>query len=103
MGDIDSQDQPLRGWEHFHHVADVGVRGVGETLSEGKAFVCGTRGDTLEAEAKSLADGNYHVFEVGEFDVTDDMMMYIALSRPTVAEEVYLDCLWLEPVAVLKR
>ena len=28
-------------WEHFHHIADVGVRGVGATMSE--AFAEGAR------------------------------------------------------------
>ncbi|MBN2583734.1 MAG: DUF4838 domain-containing protein [Planctomycetes bacterium] len=75
----------------------IRVRG-GKASGEGKAFVCGTRGDILEVTAEQLADGKYHVFEVGEFDVTDDMMTYIALSRPSVMNEVYLDCLWLQPV-----
>ena len=75
----------------------IRVRG-GEASGDGKAFVCGTRGDKLEVEAARLADGKYHVFEVGEFPVSDDMMMYIALSRPSTMTEVYLDCLWLTPV-----
>lgn len=24
----------MAGWEHFHHVADIGVRGIGSTLAE---------------------------------------------------------------------
>lgn len=77
----------------------VRVRGGETTTGEGNAFVCGVRGDRLEVPAEQLADGEYHVFEVGEFDVTDNLMMYIALTRPAGMSEVYLDCLWLEPVA----
>ncbi len=101
---------PVPSWLINHHFSPyeecagadrfrlfVRVRG-GEMQGEGEAFVCGTRGGRLEVTAEELADGEYHVFEVGEFDVSDDMMMYIALSRPSVADAVYLDCLWLEPV-----
>lgn len=27
-------DSPAGSWEHFHHVADIGVRGTGSTLAE---------------------------------------------------------------------
>lgn len=33
MGPIDSKNQRDRCWEHFTHVADIGVRGFGDTLA----------------------------------------------------------------------
>ena len=32
MGCSEAGGQPARGWEHFHHIADVGVRGYGDSL-----------------------------------------------------------------------
>jgi len=78
----------------------VRVRGGEPTGQEGAAFVCsiGGGGARVEGAADQLADGKYHVFEVGEFDAADNVMMYIALARPSAMKEVYLDCLWLKPV-----
>ncbi|NLF30758.1 MAG: DUF4838 domain-containing protein [Planctomycetes bacterium] len=100
---------PVSSWLIQHHFSPleecagadrfrlfIRVRG-GAATGDWAAFVCGTRGGTVEVDAAALSDGAYHVFEVGTFEVADDMMMYIALSRPTVMDAVYLDCLWLEP------
>ena len=34
MGGAHSTGRPERGWEHFTHIADVGVRGFGTTMGE---------------------------------------------------------------------
>jgi len=78
----------------------VRVKG-GERAGDGNAFVCGTGGAggiKVEVPAADLADGKFHVVEVGEFIAKEDLMMYIALTRPAAMKEVYLDCLWLKRV-----
>jgi len=76
----------------------IRVRGGEASGREGAAFVCGAGSDRIEVSADQLADGKFHAFEVGELDAADRMRMYIALTRPSAVKEVYLDCLWLQPV-----
>jgi len=79
----------------------VRVKGGERAGGDGNAFVCGTggaRGTKVEVPAADLADGKFHVVEVGEFTAKEGLMMYIALTRPAAMKEVYLDCLWLKRV-----
>ena len=56
MDDTHSTIRPQRGWEHFSHIADVGVRGFGESMGEAfeqaalamTAIVC--KLDTIRAQ-----------------------------------------------------
>lgn len=74
----------------------VRVKG-GKRTGGGNAFVCGLGGGPKrEVPVADLTDGHFHIFEVGEFTAGDDLIMYIALTRPAGMEAVYLDCLWLK-------
>ena len=74
---------------------------AGEAVRDAElAFVVGTTGGVRrEVRTDETSHDAYQVFEVGEFNATDAMFMYIALSRPSAMDEVLLDALWLEPLS----
>jgi len=100
---------PSNRWLIQHHLSpwdeyEVGrtyrlfvrVKG-GEKKKDGMAFACGVGNTNKEFPVDALADGRFHVLEVGEVKAEEQLRIWFALSKQMAMSEVFLDCLWLVP------
>jgi len=76
------------------------VKGA-ETKKEGLAFKfgladsVGSKLPSREVPVAELADGRFHIFELGPFKADSQLMLWMATGGDGSMSEVYLDCLWL--------
>jgi len=83
----------------------VRARSVLKAGASGRAWQCGVwraKDGKAPAGAKvdvsTMSDGAWHVVDLGEFVPVEGDMFYFA-NEPNAAEEVVIDCIWLEQVA----
>jgi SHS2 domain-containing protein len=61
MSNIQTSDSLETGWEHFSHVADIGVRGFGSTMAASfEQAALALTSVVAELEVAQALDGNWH-------------------------------------------